>query len=144
LKDRVRSAISTRNDEVAISNMEWLGLLSDSPILDGSSKVDALSKLLESKLVYRPGERDMIILQHVFITEIDGNIGEIRSTMIDHGIPGGDSAMSRTVGIPAAIGTDMLLKDETLPRGVLVPTIPEIYKPALEKLAVQGIRFTHS
>jgi saccharopine dehydrogenase (NADP+, L-glutamate forming) len=141
LKDRIKGMIHTRNDDIAISNLEWLGLLSDTPLLDRTSKVDALSKLLESKLVYSPGERDMIVLQHVFMADIDGKKKEIRSTMIDYGIPNGDSAMSRTVGIPAAIGSDLLLQENGIPAGVLIPTIPEIYIPALERLEKEGIKF---
>jgi len=142
LMERIRDRISTKDDDRAISNMEWLGLLSDSPIDPEADRVDSLSNLLESRLAYGPGERDMIVLMHLFRINMDGREETIRSTMVDFGVPGGDSAMSRTVGIPAAIGTDMLLNEE-LPRGVLIPTIPRIYGPALKRLAEKGISFVH-
>jgi saccharopine dehydrogenase-like NADP-dependent oxidoreductase len=62
--------------------------------------------------------------------------------MIDYGIPGGDSAMSRTVGLPAAIGTEMILKGELEGfSGVHIPTDPGVYGPALRRLKERDIYF---
>ena len=86
----------------------------------------------------------MIILQHTFRVELPEE-GEkvLRSTMIDYGIPGGDSAMSRTVGLPAAIGTEMILKGELEGfTGVHIPTSPEVYGPALRRLKEKNIEFS--
>jgi saccharopine dehydrogenase (NADP+, L-glutamate forming)/spermidine synthase len=143
LKDRVRRRVRTRDDAGAVSNMEWLGLLSGSPLLDRTSRIDALSKLLESRLVYGASERDMVILQHKFKVRVGGEERRITSTLVDYGVPGGDSAMSRTVGIPAAIGVDLLLGKD-IPRGVQIPTVPEIYLPVRESLEALGIRFQRS
>jgi saccharopine dehydrogenase (NADP+, L-glutamate forming)/spermidine synthase len=140
LKGRIGKRMRTRDNERAISNMVWLGLLSDVPLMDGTSRLDALAKLLESKLVYKASERDMIVLQHRFGIETRSGPRTLTSTMIDYGVSGGDSAMSRTVGIPAAIGADLLLTKD-LPKGVLIPTIPELYRPILERLDAEGIRF---
>ena len=144
LLQRIADRIRTRKDALALSNMEWLGLLSDIPLIDRTSRVDALSKLLESRLVYEKNERDMIVLEHRFLVRINEKEKEIRSTMIDYGIPGGDSAMSRTVGIPAAIGVDLILKEKDIPKGVVIPTIPVIYEPALKRLEDEGIKFKNS
>lgn len=145
LGDRIGRSISTRNNEVAVSNFEWLGLLSDHELLDRDSTVDALSKLLEEKLQYGKDERDMIILQHTFHAVMPDGPEVTKCTMIDYGIPGGDSAMSRTVGLPAAIGTDMILSGELDGlTGVHIPTHPKIYKPALERLREMGIEFLYT
>jgi saccharopine dehydrogenase (NADP+, L-glutamate forming)/spermidine synthase len=142
LKDRLKSRISTKDDDLVLKNWEWLGLLEDRELLDNTSRMDALSSLLQEKLFYGPGERDMIVLQHTFTTMIDGERQMLHSTMIDYGIPGGDSAMSRTVGIPAAIGVELVMngKLDHL-SGVQIPILPEIYGPALEKLREQSIYF---
>jgi hypothetical protein len=87
----------------------------------------------------------MIVLQHRFL--INGPEGKrtVTSTLVDHGVPYGDSAMSRTVGLPAAIAAEMLLKgDLNGIHGVRVPTIPEIYGPVLERLSGMGLRFKRS
>ena len=104
--------------------------------------MDALSDLLERKLGYGQGERDMIILQHTFITEMPEGEKTLTSTLIDHGIPGGDSSMSRTVGLPAAIGSELILNRALKEiKGVQIPILPEIYVPALEKLKKEKIGF---
>ena len=61
--------------------------------------------------------------------------------MIDYGIPNGDSSMSRTVGLPAAIGVRMILEDEIQDRGVLIPVKKSIYEPVLTELEGLGIGF---
>jgi saccharopine dehydrogenase (NADP+, L-glutamate forming)/spermidine synthase len=145
LKDKLRTAINTRDDELVIKNWEWLGLLDDTELLDGTSRMNALSALLQEKLFYDKYERDMIILQHTFNITLGGERKTLRSTMIDYGVPGGDSAMSRTVGIPAAIGVELALSGKLNHlSGVHIPTLPEIYKPALLKLKKQGIYFEES
>jgi saccharopine dehydrogenase-like NADP-dependent oxidoreductase len=59
--------------------------------------------------------------------------------MIDYGIPHGDSSMSRTVSLPAAIGVDMILTGRIREAGVLRPVLPGIYNPVLDELAGLGI-----
>ncbi|MGA1822337.1 MAG: saccharopine dehydrogenase C-terminal domain-containing protein [Thermoplasmatota archaeon] len=145
MKERLSRSISTRDNDTAMSNFEWLGLLSDRELLDRKSTVDALSSLLEEKLQYSDGERDMIVLQHTFHASMPDGPEVTKCTMIDYGIPGGDSAMSRTVGLPAAIGMDMILSGELDGlTGVHIPTHPMIYQPALEKLRGLGIEFLYT
>jgi hypothetical protein len=62
--------------------------------------------------------------------------------MLDYGIPNGDTSMSRTVGLPAAMGARMILQGEIDLAGVQVPVVPEIYRPVLAELETVGIRFT--
>jgi hypothetical protein len=58
------------------------------------------------------------------------------------GIPHGDTSMSRTVGLPAAIGVKLILQGKINLTGVHTPVIPEIYEPVLEELEQLGIHFT--
>jgi saccharopine dehydrogenase-like NADP-dependent oxidoreductase len=62
--------------------------------------------------------------------------------MVDFGIPGGDSSMNRTVGLPAAIGVRYILEGRFTRTGVIVPVMPEFYEPALEELQRLGIQFS--
>lgn len=145
LKERALSSINTKNNMTAISNWDWLGLFSDEPLSCTDSMMDSFSDLLNKKLTYQPGEKDMIILQHKFRVERNGNEKVLTSTMIDQGIPGGDSAMSRTVGLPAAIGVEMILKGEMKGfTGVQIPTHHKVYTTALERLKQKGIKFVEN
>ncbi len=64
---------------------EWLGLISDrTPLLQNApSLLDALCGLLESKLKYAQGERDMICLHHSFGVETAQGEKVGRSPLID-------------------------------------------------------------
>ncbi len=120
--------------------MEWLGLLEDTPVSDkATTLLDILADQMLVKMGYREGERDMVILVHEFAAVYPGRRKRITSTLIDYGIPGGDTSMARTVGLPAAIGTRMILEGEITLAGVHIPVLPEIYEPVLGELEQLGI-----
>jgi hypothetical protein len=84
----------------------------------------------------------MIVLRHEITAVYPGGGKEsVLSTLIDFGLPGGDSAMARTVGLPAAICARLILEDKIKDRGVLIPTIRDIYAPVLQELQAYGLRF---
>jgi len=126
-----------------IGRLEWLGLFSNDPLpVAKGTAFDILAARMVELLQYAEGERDMVVLQHVFVTESrEGRRERISSTLIDYGIPGGDSSMSRTVGLPAAIGARLVLEGRIGETGVRVPVTPDIYNPILDELAALGIRF---
>ena len=126
----------------AISNLDWLGLFSDEPIpLSQGSNSDVLAIRMLEKCGYDAGERDMIVMQHEFLIRYDSRDENVYSTLVEYGIPGGDSAMARTVGLPLAIATSMVLDGRISDRGVVTPTRPGIYNPILDELEGVGISF---
>ncbi|MCL7454147.1 MAG: saccharopine dehydrogenase NADP-binding domain-containing protein [Anaerolineae bacterium] len=128
-------------DAKPLADLEWLGFFSDEPLPAGAeSPVDILTACTKSKMAYQPGERDMLIMQHEFVAEYPDRKEAITSTMIAFGIPFGDTSMSRTVGLPSAIATRMILQGEISGiSGVHTPVIPEIYEPVLQELETLGI-----
>ncbi|PIV67853.1 MAG: saccharopine dehydrogenase, partial [Euryarchaeota archaeon CG01_land_8_20_14_3_00_38_12] len=52
-----------------------------------------------------------------------------------------DSSMARTVGLPAAIATKLILEEKINVKGVQIPTIPAVYEPILNELEKHGIKF---
>jgi saccharopine dehydrogenase-like NADP-dependent oxidoreductase len=124
-----------------LADLEWLGLFSDDPLPSGAeTPIDILTARMQAKMAYEPGERDMLIMQHEFVAEYPERKEAITSTMIDFGIPFGDTSMSRTVGLPAAIASRMILQGEISGiSGVHRPLIPEIYEPVLAELEQLGI-----
>jgi saccharopine dehydrogenase (NADP+, L-glutamate forming) len=119
-------------------NLHWLGMFSSRPIgHDSISPLDALGEIMQEKLSYRPGERDMVVLSHKFQAwfEEDDHFERLTSRLVDFGERYGDSSMSRTVSLPAAIGARLILEGKISRRGVLRPVHPEIYNPVLDELA---------
>jgi saccharopine dehydrogenase-like NADP-dependent oxidoreductase len=129
----------------AFKNFEWLGLFSDEPLpVAEGSPLDALVANMLAKMQYDEGERDMLVMQHEFIAAYADRREKITSTMIDYGIPHGDTSMSRTVGLPAAIAVRMILQGQVGPTGVHRPVIPEIYEPVMAELKELDIGFTET
>lgn len=67
---------------------------------------------------------------------------KIYSTLLDYGIPGGDSAMARTVSLPAAVAVKLILAGAIKLTGVHIPVSAAIYEPVLSELARLGVRFS--
>jgi saccharopine dehydrogenase (NADP+, L-glutamate forming)/spermidine synthase len=143
IKSELRRKLGLKPDSKVIDKLEWLGLLSENRIsLEYGSPLDVLEMLMLKRLQYEEGERDMVVLQHEFVAVDDrGKKQKITSTLIDFGVPGGDSSMARTVGLPAAVGTRLVLEGRIRRTGVSVPVHPEVYGPILEELENHGIVF---
>jgi saccharopine dehydrogenase (NADP+, L-glutamate forming)/spermidine synthase len=141
-KARVAKKLAVAPDSTAMKNIEWLGVFKDDPIpLEKGGYIDVMTHRMLEKMSYGKGERDMIVLHHEFLGEFpDGHKERITSTLVDYGIPNGDSSMSRTVGYPAAIGARFVLEGKIRGIGVHIPVTPEIYEPVLDELERLGVR----
>jgi saccharopine dehydrogenase-like NADP-dependent oxidoreductase len=127
-------------DSKIIQRLEWLGLFSDETLPDVDNPLDVLSERMQKKLYFKAGEKDMLILRHRFQVEHQDKSKElITSTLIDFGIPGGDSSMARTVSLPMAIGTRLIAENKIALKGVQTPVHREIYEPVLRELEALGI-----
>jgi len=125
-----------------IKRLEWLGLFSDEKLPDDrDNPLDYLNVLTLKKMLLGKDERDMIVMHHEFIAEYPSKKEYITSTLVDYGVPGDDSAIARTVALPAAIAVKMILNGEIDLTGVHVPVVPEIYNPILNELEEIGIVF---
>ncbi|MCH8967017.1 MAG: saccharopine dehydrogenase NADP-binding domain-containing protein [Planctomycetes bacterium] len=144
----IRSAVAAKLalDETSpvLDRLEWLGLFSDETIAitdKETTALDILGARMEQTMKYKPGERDMIVLCHYFLAKFPSAPDErITSTLIDYGRPNGDSSMARTVSLPAAIASKLILSGSIMVPGVHIPVAKEIYNPVLDELAKLDIR----
>ncbi|MCK4330005.1 saccharopine dehydrogenase NADP-binding domain-containing protein [candidate division WOR-3 bacterium] len=142
LKNALADFLHIDENSDVIYRFDWLGLLGDDIIPQKRiSPIDILSNRLNAKLRYKENERDMIVLRNEFEVEYKSHKEKILSTLVDYGIPGGFSSMSRTVGLPAAISSKLILNGRIDVKGVHIPVIESIYKPVLDELKKEGIRF---
>ncbi len=141
LDEAVARKIRHPAHSAAVRRIEWLGLFDDAPLPSGAkSPLDVLASLMFRKLELVPPDTDMVVMQHEFRAEYGGGKAEkILSTLVDFGVPDGDTSVARTVSIPAAIAAKLILDGRLDVRGVSIPVLPEIYKPILETLAGEGI-----
>jgi len=141
--ERVAARAGIAADGAVMKRLLWAGLFSDRPL--GSTKVapiDALCDRLTASMAYAPGERDMIVLRHEFgVVDAFGRPGTHVSTLVAFGEPSGDSAMARTVALPAAVAARLVVDGRIASVGVRIPVDPEIYEPVLDALEPMGIVF---
>jgi saccharopine dehydrogenase-like NADP-dependent oxidoreductase len=108
---------------------------------DKDNPLDYLNVLTLKKMLLGKDERDMIVMHHELIAEYPSKKEYITSTLVDYGIPNGDSSISRTVALPAAIAVKMILEKKIDNTGVRIPVIPEIYNLILDELEEMNILF---
>ncbi len=145
VKNAVAERLNVPVTHLVIQKLEWLGYFDETPLgLERGTTLDVTLTLAEKKLQYDAEEQDMIVLEHSFIVEYpqDQKKMKISSRLICYGDPRGDSAVAKTVALPAAIATRLLLEGKIKERGVKIPTEPELYEPILEELKTVGIAFT--
>ena len=130
----------TTIDQESSEGLQWIGCFSEQPVGSFDSPLDAFCHLLIGKLAYQAGERDMVVLQHKFeIERADNSKYYIASTLKAFGDVGGYTAMSKTVGYPAAIASQLIAEGKIARKGVILPVTQDIYLPILEQLEKEGI-----
>ncbi|MFH2007140.1 MAG: saccharopine dehydrogenase C-terminal domain-containing protein [bacterium] len=127
-------------DSDALERLAWAGFFSEAPVPKVDALLDMVGARLQDRLAYGDGERDMIVLHHEFEAETAaGERKRILSSLVDYGVPGGDSAMARTVSLPCAVAANLILEGEIQLTGLHIPVSPEIYRPVLTELESLGI-----
>jgi saccharopine dehydrogenase (NADP+, L-glutamate forming) len=126
---------------IAMESLEWLGFFNHEKMnYTKASPFDITSDRMISKMSLSDNERDMIVMQHVFLASYpDGKKEVIKSLLRDFGTPATNTAIARTVALPAAIAVNMILENKLQLKGVLRPVAAEIYNPVLDELKRLGI-----
>ncbi len=133
-------ALKTRVSESAWRGLGWIGCFSEQLVGDFAGPIDAFCSLLVQRLSYRDGQVDMVLLQHKFeIEKADGSRYHIASTLQEFGQVGGYTAMSKTVGYPAAIASQLIADGKIDRKGIILPMTKDIYNPILELLEKEEI-----
>ncbi len=143
VRNRAAKFLAIPADDTVLDRLAWLGLFGRDVAGDtGKPPIDALVNRMIERMAYTDDEPDMVVLQDEVIAKFpDGHRERFLSTLICKGEPGGESAMARTVGLPAAVATSMIVEGKIVERGVRIPIEAEIYEPILTALDHAGIRF---
>jgi saccharopine dehydrogenase (NADP+, L-glutamate forming) len=135
---------ASQRDEI-IAGLRWMGLFSTQPAALRGNLLDTLSAQLEKLCSFKPGERDLVMLQHKFVVQwADGKTNTITSTLelLGDSEPGGYSAMSKSVGVTCGIATQLLLDGHPAfaKPGVWAPYSKEMCDPLREGVESEGIK----
>ena len=121
---------------------KWLGIFSDSKVeIKNASPAQILQKILEEKWSLEPKDKDMIVMQHQFEYLQNGELKKLNSSLLVFGEDPRYTAMAKTVGLPVAIATKLILNGAIQSTGVKIPIDKDIYVPILEELKEHGINF---
>ena len=141
---KLRSYLKIDQDDVMWEKLVELDLFNpDKKIgLQNATPAQMLQKILQDSWTLQKDDKDMIVMQHLFGYEIDGEKCQIESSLIVEGENQTYTAMAKTVGLPVAIATLKILKGEIKTPGVQLPISKEVYIPILKELELHGIKFT--
>ena len=143
IKEKLTTFMGDEMDKETWDKIEWLGITGDRKIrLSDASPAQLLQDLLEEKWKLDEHDKDMIVMQHLITYKNKKNqTKHITSSLVVLGEDTIHTAMAKTVGIPLAIASKLILQNKISARGVVIPTIKEIYNPVLKELEDFGVRF---
>jgi saccharopine dehydrogenase (NADP+, L-glutamate forming) len=141
LKGKIAARLGVGEDSTPIEALDFLGFFNDEKLdYANTTPFEITSDRMISRMLLSDNERDMVLLKHIIMASYpSGRTEVIKSAMIDYGIPGENTAIARTVALPAAIAVKLILEKKIDLTGVHRPVIPQIYTPVLNELKKLGI-----
>ena len=125
-----------------LTKFDWLGFFGDTKIeIKKATPAQVLQSILESKWTLGKDDKDMVVMQHQFVYELDGTEHELHSSFVTFGEDQTYTAMAKTVGLPVGVATKLILKGIIKGKGVKVPVEKSVYNPVLSELEKFGIEF---
>jgi saccharopine dehydrogenase-like NADP-dependent oxidoreductase len=109
--------------------------------IKNATPAQILQKILTDSWTLQPNEKDMIVMYHKFGYELNGKKQQIDSKMVCIGEDQTYTAMAKTVGLPVAMATLLILNGKIKTPGVQLPIRKEVYLPILNELEENGIVF---
>ncbi len=109
--------------------------------LKHATPAQILQAILEDSWTLAENDKDMIVMYHKFGFEIEGKKKQIDANMVVIGENKSHTAMAKTVGLPVAIATLLILNQKITTPGVQIPIRKEVYEPILLELQKLGIIF---
>lgn len=109
--------------------------------LPNATPAQILEKILTDSWALEPNDKDMIVMYHKFGYELNGEKKQIDSKMVCIGDDQTYTAMAKTVGLPVAMATLLILNGKITTPGVQLPIKKEVYEPILKELEEYGVIF---
>lgn len=122
--------------------LKWIGVFDDEPVgLTEGTPAQVLEHILKKKWTIQEDDKDQIVMWHKFDFLDNGKHRQIQSDMVATGEDSIHTAMSKTVGLPLAIGAKMVLNGKINLKGIHIPTERAVYDPILDELGSLGFEF---
>ncbi len=133
-------------DSEEFRKLKWLNLFETIPVglNRPATPAQILQHILEKKWTLNPEDKDMIVMFHLLKYKLNNTQYELRAHLVVEGENPTHTAMAKTVGLPLAIATKLILNEEIKLRGVQIPVHAEVYRPILDELKGLGMTMQHS
>lgn len=140
---KLRSYLKIDQDDIMWEKLVELDIFNPNKKvgLKNATPAQILQKILMEKWSLQPDDKDMIIMHHKFGYELEGKKKQVESSMVVTGEDQTYTAMAKTVGLPVAIATLLILNGKITTPGVQMPLSKEVYIPVLKELEQHGIEF---
>jgi saccharopine dehydrogenase-like NADP-dependent oxidoreductase len=109
--------------------------------IDHATPAQILQLILEDSWALDHDDKDMIVMYHKFGYELNGIKSQIDANVVVVGENHSYTAMAKTVGLPVAMATLLILNKKITTPGVQIPITEEVYGPILAELKNYGISF---
>jgi saccharopine dehydrogenase-like NADP-dependent oxidoreductase len=143
VESKMRLILKIDQDDIMWDKLLELDLFNQNKIvgLKNASPAQILEKILGDSWTLQPKDKDMIVMYHKFGYEINGYKEQIDSKMVCLGENQTYTAMAKTVGLPVAMATLLILNGKIKNPGVQLPIREEVYLPILKELEEYGVVF---
>lgn len=108
------------------------------------SPADYLQDLIVEKWALSPGDKDLVVMLHIFEYTLEGIDYQLISSMGLKGQSQDQTAMALTVGLPLGMVAKRILLGKFSHKGLLLPLDAQLYRPVLQELAGFGVHFNET
>ena len=145
LKINAASTLADKMHDASLTlkQLFYLGMDDEETIINKGlcSAADVLQFTLEKKLALQSEDKDMIIMLHEIEYIKDNITYKSTGTLKLEGQDDIRTAMAKTVGLPLAVATKLILNGTITLKGLHIPIACDIYEPVLKELKPFGIAF---
>jgi saccharopine dehydrogenase-like NADP-dependent oxidoreductase len=142
VEEKLCKQFSLTTDSVIFQKIAWLSVFSENKLgMENASPAQILQAICEKKWTLGSEDKDMIVMQHQFEYVQNGEQKKLNSSLLVFGDDPRYTSMAKTVGLPVAIATKLILSGAIKSCGVKIPTTKDIYVPVLKELEENGINF---
>ena len=146
IEKKVQKELKIKSFNEEMKKLKAINLFDDKKKIrtDNGTPAEILEEILRDIWKLEKNDRDMIIMYHEFKYRNGNKIKKTTSTMVCIGDNKKFTAMSKTVGLPLAIASILILNKQIKIRGIIRPIHQQIYDPVLENLDRFDINFKES